>query len=587
MGKPMVVFVSPADRQAFHSQLNLVVQKEKVTDWVINLQPRQGQLFAAEISITSQCDPQGNLGGLLWSIRDLSERVSAAEQKIRDQAALLDVATNGIFVCDLQQQISFWNRGAEKIYGWKREGILGKSYHELIASQLNPQLLEAEKIVMEKSQWQGELNAITKSGQEIVVESHWVLVRDSEGKPKDILMVDTDITEKKRLEAQFYRAQRLESLGTLVSGIAHDFNNLLTPILASSQLLSSYLPNLNESSEELLKILHINARRGADLVKQMLSFTRGIEGEQKILAVPYLLDEIYKLAKVTFPKSIAIEINLSKNLWQVRGDSTLLHQVLMNLCVNARDAMPDGGTLSISAENCFFDKTSARMNLHAQEGNYILITITDTGIGIESSNLERIFDPFFTTKELGKGTGLGLSTTLNIVHKHGGFIEVDSQVGQGTQFQVFLPAIESAELIPEKDEEIPRGQGEVILVVDDEALICQTVKVLLTNYNYKVITVKDGIEAIEFYGNHQGSVDLVLVDLMMPNMDGAVAIEGLQKINPQLKIIATSGLPPDESIPKVPNVKAFLPKPYTPEELLNTINEVLKGSNGDWTRYYE
>ena len=258
VGKPLIVFIPENERLSFQIQLNLVVQKGEVKDWTINLQPRQGKCFPAEISITSQYSTQGDLVGLLWSIRDLSERISAAEQKIRDQAALLDVATDGIYVRDLEGKISFWNRGAEKLYGWKAQEILGKSYSDTIGQKIIPQLVEAEKMIMEKGEWQGEVNTIAKSGQNIVVESHWTLVFDREGKPKAILIVDTDITEKKKLETQFYRAQRLESLGTLASGIAHDFNNLLTPIACCSELLSLKFSNLDESSQELLDIVKTN-----------------------------------------------------------------------------------------------------------------------------------------------------------------------------------------------------------------------------------------------------------------------------------------------------------------------------------------
>ena len=579
VGQPIIVFVSSTDRSAFYSQLKLIVQTKKVKDWKINLQPRRGKPFPAEISIANQYDPQGNLVGLLWLIRELSERRAAAEQKIRDQSALLDVARDGIYVRDLSAKISFWNRGAEKIYGWKGSEILGQSYYDTIGQKIITQLVEAEKMIIEKGKWQGEVNAITKSGQNIVVESHWTLVREREGKPKAILIVDTDITEKKKLEAQFYRTQRLESLGTLASGIAHDFNNLLTPIMAIAQLLSLQPSNLDEPSRELLELVTINAQRGANLIKQMLSFTRGLEAGQTVLTVSGLLEEIYQIVKITFPKSIAVELELSQELWPVRGDSTLLHQVLMNLCVNARDAMPDGGTLTLSAQNVFLDETSAQLNFNRQGGNYVLLTISDTGIGIEASNLERIFDPFFTTKKLGQGTGLGLSTTVNIVQKHGGFMEVGSQVGQGTQFWVFLPASKSAEIIPEDGREIPRGQGELILVVDDEAHICQTIETILTTYNYQVLTAQEGGEAVKLYNQHQSEIAIVLMDLMMPTMDGSMAIRTLQQLNPQLKIIATSGLSSSQSISTLSNVQAFLPKPYTSEVLLQTINEILRNKD--------
>ncbi len=584
IGKPVIVFIAESERPMVRRQITQLLSDKTLGNWKINLQPRQNTPFPVEISIAQQKDAQGNPTGLLWLIRDLRERV-LIEQKICDQAALLNVATEGIWVKDLAQKITFWNRGAENIYGWEEKEIINQNFHHIIAPKVMPQILKAEKTVLEKGKWQGEIHTLTKSGQEIVVESHWTLMRDPRGTPKAVLMVDNDITEKKKLEAQYYRAQRLESLGSLAIGIAHDFNNLLTPILGISQLLSLHCSNLDQESLEMLKIVQSNAKRGANLIQQMLSFTRGIEAEQGVISISSLLDEVYQIIRTTFPKFIDISFDLPQNLWQVRGDATLLNQVFMNLCVNAYDAMSNSGTLTISAKNCPIDRTSARTNLEAEPENYVLITISDTGIGIDSSNLERIFDPFFTTKELGKGTGLGLSTTLNIVQKHGGFIEVSSQVGQGTQFQVFLPALESAEVIPlESAEVIPepprsmvKGEGELILVVDDEACICQAVEAVLKTYNYQVLTAKDGVEAIELYNQHQQEIAVVLMDMSMPDMDGQTAICMLPAINPQVKIIATSGLSSYQSaITKVPNVKTFLPKPYTPETLISTINQILK-----------
>ena len=505
---------------------------------------------------------------------ELIER-KRAEQKIREQAALLDIATDAILVRDLKNKILFWNKGAERLYGWKAEETLGKNANKILYKQPLPEIKEAQKIVHSKGEWYGELCKVQKSGKEIIVSSRWTLVRDEEGKAKSILSVDTDITEKKQLEAQFLRAQRLESIGTLAGGIAHDLNNVLAPILMSAQLLQMKISD--ERSQRLLKTLESNAKRGAALVKQVLSFARGIEGKRTIVQVRHLLLEIKHVVQETFPKSIEFYADIAPDLWSVSADATQLHQVLMNLCVNARDAMLDGGTLSISAENQFIDQNYARMHLDASVGSYIVITVADTGTGIAPEIMDRIFEPFFTTKELGKGTGLGLSTVIGIIKSHGGFVNVYSEIGSGTQFKVHLPAVEGVQTQADQDLEMPNGNGELILVVDDEAAICEITKTSLETYGYQVLTASDGIEAIAIYAQHKNEISAVLMDIMMPVMNGSTAIRMLQKINKEIKIIAVSGLASSDKVAVAmgAGVKAFLSKPYTAQELLKTISGVI------------
>jgi PAS domain S-box-containing protein len=504
---------------------------------------------------------------------EVTER-QRAEQKIREQAALLDIATDAIFVQELTSQILFWNKGAERLYGWQAEAVSGKNASQLLHKDSH-QLEAALETVTLTGEWQGELDQITKSGKQILVQSRWTLVRDFGGKPKSILVVNTDITEKKQLEAQFLRSQRLESLGTLAGGIAHDLNNVLAPILMSAQLLQMKISD--SRSQQLLKIMESNVKRGAALIKQVLSFGRGIEGDRMILQVGHLISEIEQIIQETFPKSIEFYPDIVSDLWSVSGDATQLHQVLMNLIINARDAMPDGGTLTISAENLFIDQNYARMNFEATVGSYIVITVADTGTGIPPKILERIFEPFFTTKELGKGTGLGLSTVIGIIKSHGGFVKVDSAVGKGSQFQVYLPAVESTQTQQAENLELPTGHGELILVVDDEAPIREITRTVLETHNYKVLTACDGIEAIAFYAEHQDEISLVLTDMMMPDMDGLTTIRTLQKMNPDIEIIAVSGLASNRQVTEASgtSVKTFLSKPYTANELLKTLYEVM------------
>jgi two-component system, cell cycle sensor histidine kinase and response regulator CckA len=433
--------------------------------------------------------------------------------------------------------------------------------------------------VLDQGEWRGEIRKVTRPGKEIIVAARWTLLRDESGNPQKILVVNSDITEKKQVEQQFYRAQRLESLGTLASGIAHDLNNILTPLLTIAQLLPLKFPNVNEQNQRLLKILEINSKRGAELVKQITAFARGAEGKRVHLQPRHLLKEIEQVIKSTFPKSIEICIDLvTTNLSTVLADPTQIHQVLMNLCVNALDAMPDGGTLTISADNFHVDASHARTNLEAKVGDYVVITVSDTGCGIPQELLERIFDPFFTTKELGKGTGLGLSTVIGIIKNHGGFIKVHSELENGSQFQVYLSAIDTSATAEADDSQIlVRGNGELILIVDDEAFIRDVAKTSLEEFNYKVVIASDGIEALLLYAQHKTEISVVLMDIQMPSLDGLQAIRVLQQINPSVKIIVISGLRSNQQLldAKGINVQAFLSKPYTIKELIDTLKLVL------------
>jgi PAS domain S-box-containing protein len=505
-----------------------------------------------------------------------------AQEKIREQAALLDVATDAIFVRDLENRILYWNQSAENLYGWTASESLGKQAHKILYRESLSEIEVGLETAISKGSWQGELEQVTKIGKKIIVASRWTLVRDEFGKPQSILVVNTDITEKKQLEQQFYQTQRLESLGILASGIAHDLNNILTPILAVAQLLHLKLPHLEPQNQQLLKILEDSSKRGAELVKQITAFARGGEGKHIPLQIRHLIKEIRQIAKSTFSKSIEISIDTTTpNLWTVLADPTQIHQVLMNLCVNARDAMPQGGTLTLTAENIHVDENYALMNLQAKVGDYVVVTVSDTGCGMQQEVKERIFEPFFTTKEIGKGTGLGLSTVIGIIKNHDGFINVHSEVGKGSQFQVFLRAMEASVTKQADNSEMALGNEELILVVDDEAFVRDIAKTLLEDLNYRVLIASDAIEAFSLYAQHQNEISVVLMDIQMPSIDGFQAIHILQQMNPTVKIIVTSGLLSNQQLLEANNinVQAFLPKPYTIEELLGPIKRVLTESN--------
>ncbi len=509
--------------------------------------------------------------------RRRAKALRESEARLAEQAALLDKATDAILTRDLDHNILFWNKSAERLYGWTAEEAVGRSGKELLYHE-PADFLAATQTVMEKGEWRGEIRQYTKAGTRITVEGRWTLVKDDFGRPKSILAINTDITDRKKLEQQFLRAQRMESIGTLAGGIAHDLNNVLSPIMMAMDLLKLRIED--PGVLDLLENIRKSARRGADMVSQVLSFARGMEGRRIEVQVRHIVSDIEKILGETFPKNIVVRSRYPKDLWTVEGDPTQLHQVLLNLCVNARDAMPDGGDLRITAGNMVVDEQYASMNLEASEGPHVRIEVEDSGTGIPPEVIDRIFDPFFTTKDIGQGTGLGLSTALSIIKSHGGFIRVYSDPGVGTRFRIYLPAsLESTNGDDsEEEEEMPRGNGETVLVVDDEASVRQITRQTLEVFGYKVLLAGDGAEGVAVYAPRRDEIDVVLTDITMPVMDGPSMIRVLRRLNPDVRVIAASGMAANGRMARAADagVEHFLPKPYSADSLLRAIRDVLQ-----------
>jgi len=542
------------------------------------LETRDGRRVAVEF--VSNVYEAGDKNVIQCNIRDITERKLATAQ-ITEQAALLDKAQDAILVRDVDGVLLFWNKGAERLYGWTRAEALGQNVTDLYYPD-RKKFEEVNGLTIRRGEWHGELQHTTKDHREIIIEARWTLIRDREGNPKSVLAINTDITEKKKLEAQFLRAQRMESVGTLAGGIAHDLNNILAPIMMSIDILK--LTATDPQACKVLETIEVSARRGADIVRQVLSFARGLEGQRIEIKPRRLLKELETLIKDTFPKNVRLHFHVPEDSWSILGDPTQVHQILLNLCVNARDAMPAGGNLTISIENSGPDEHDTAINPQAKSGRYVRVTVTDSGTGIPLKFIDKIFEPFFTTKELTQGTGLGLSTVMAIVKSHGGTINVHSEPGKGTSFTVCLPAaVIAAEGRDDHSVRVnfPRGNGETILVVDDEASIRTITNQTLQTFGYRVLTAADGTEAVALYAEHKNEIAVVLTDMSMPLMDGEATIRALTRINPAIKIIAASGLTTNGEVTKKSAVKHFLAKPYSAEILLKTLlvilDEVPKG----------
>ena len=569
-------YLQPAQREEFK---RLMATQGFVTSFEYQARRKDGSGVWISESARTVRDAAGNILFYEGTMEDIAGR-KRAEERVREQAALLDLATDAILVRDLDNRVTFWNRGATRLYGWTPDEVIGRHVTDTYADPAWEGREAAREQVLEKGEWLGELQQRTKSGAKVIVQSRWTLLRDEDGGPRAVLVINTDITEKKKEESQFYRSQRLENIGTLAGGIAHDLNNILAPILMAVQFFRMRLEG-DPNAQMLIDTLETSVERGAGMVKQVLAFGRGSTGGQALLQPRHIAKEVVKMAKQTFPKDIRIHDNLSGDLWTIKADATQLYQVFMNLCVNARDAMPGGGELEFIGENVLIDAQFAEQHGAAQTGPHVFISVRDTGCGMTPAIRERIFDAFFTTKELGKGTGLGLSTTLSIVKAHRGFIEVQTEAGRGSCFKIYIPATEGLEA-PRDDggrAAALRGNGEFILIVDDEQSVREILKATLESYGYRILLADDGAGALAVFAKHRGEIRAVLTDMMMPVMGGAATLNVLKRIAPDLHVIVSSGYVEDAKRAelKALGCSAFLPKPYSAEKLLTVLRDVLAG----------
>jgi PAS domain S-box-containing protein len=515
--------------------------------------------------------------------RSLEETVRGRTREVREQATLIAKARDAILVHDLQACIAFWNEGAERLYGWTGAETVGRNINELLRVGAQ-QVEEAREATTAQGEWSGELRQFTKDGKEVkevIVMSRWTLMRDDTGSPKSILSINTDVTKKKSLEAQLLHAQRMEGIGMVAGGVAHDFNNLLTVISGFTVMVIDGMKP-DDPSLSMLQEVYKAGERAATLTRQLLAFSRKQILQIQVLDLNSLIADAAKMLSRLIGENIRMVTDCDPTLCLVRADAGQIEQILLNLCVNARDAMPQGGHITVRTRNVEFDEAYAREHPYVKPGHYVLLSVCDTGAGMDEATKTRVFEPFFTTKEVGKGTGLGLATVYGIVKQSGGSVEFDSSPGRGTTFQIYLPRVKevaSARKSPFDESKAPRGT-ETLLLVDDDAAVRSLARLALQTFGYHVLDAADGAAALLLNGAHPEPIHLLLTDVVMPGMSGRELADRLTALRPDLLVLYMSGYTDDAILRNgvATSSASFLAKPITPGMLARKVRLVLDGN---------
>ena len=511
------------------------------------------------------------------AMREAEERKERlrVESRMQEQSRLLDLASDAILQQDLDDTILYWNRGAERLYGWSSAEAIGQKASQLIYRSAES-LAEGRQQLALAGEWSGDLKQLTRAGQEVITSNRWTLVRDETGMASSILVIATDVTERRSLEAQLRQSQKMEAVGQLAGGVAHDFNNLLTVIQGHSALLLAG-GTLSKGATESVQMVMESAERAAGLTRQLLMVSRKQAPQMGQLDINKAVASMARILQRTLGEHIQLEVQPAPNLPTIHVDPGMIDQVLLNLAVNARDAMPNGGKLTIQTSI----SPPAEIRLDPPKvGSSVSLRCTDTGMGIPPDVLPRIFEPFFTTKEVGKGTGLGLATVHGIVQQHRGLIEVWSEVGMGTTFLIVLPAAAETTTIASSKVESSATQGgtETILVVEDEPVVRQLMRNILSRFGYQVLEAASGLAALKIWQQQPDRIALLLTDVVMPDgMTGWDLAEQLSKDQPKLKIVYTTGYSAELTGRErhLQEGVNFVQKPFTPTKLLQTVRRSL------------
>ena len=514
--------------------------------------------------------------GLSVYFQDITER-KVREERLSEQAQLLENARDAIVVRDVHHRIRFWNRSAERLYGWHRSEVLGRSAEELLYNDAGT-FREASRQVLEKGEWRGRMEQLRRDGSPITIEGHWTLVRGEQGEPESILAINTDITGRLSLEEQLRQSQRLEAVGQLTGGVAHDFNNLLTIILGSADFLAGEVAG--EENRELVNMIRQAAQRGADLTRRLLTVARRQALEPRAVDINEMLEELRPLLERSLAENVVLDLRTATGLHASFLDPSELEAALLNLAINARDAMPRGGTITIETRNIRLGPEYTEPTPDLAPGEYVMVSVADTGEGISREYMDRILDPFFTTKEEGKGTGLGLSMVYGFVKQSGGHLEIGSAPGQGTVINLFFPASDKT-ACPEV--EMPDltvealGGPEKILLVDDDPLVLHHTRRQLQEFGYNVVVACDGPEALATL-EEQLDIDLLLSDVVMPGgMYGHEVARRARELQPGMAVLLVSGYTPEQH-EDLQGEFPLLMKPWQKGELARMVREALSGS---------
>ncbi|MCB0223192.1 MAG: PAS domain S-box protein [Anaerolineae bacterium] len=587
IGRPYVDFTSPDQAESIAASWATMINPEdrmiNYANWFLH---KDGTRLLLNTNAVIHRGAEDTIVGAMGTSQDITEQHRADEQ-LRYQAYLLESVSDAIIAVDLNFNITMWNRAAERIYGWRADEVMDQRPSSILPTQMiGDTIEESERKLLSEGQWQGEVIHTCKDGTERYILSTVTLLKDVDGNPNGAVAVNRDITAQKQLERenealtrQYHQAQKMESMGRLAGGIAHDFNNLLVPIIGYAELGLMTLPTDNEIYENFERINHA-AGRAADLTRQILAVSRRQVLEMQTLNLNDIIRDFQQMLRRIIGEDIEIETHLAADIWPSRADKGQFEQVLLNLAVNARDAMPQGGRLTIETANVLLDEAYATTHAETEPGPYVIVGVTDTGQGITPETQQHIFEPFFTTKEQSRGTGLGLATVYGIVKQHQGHIWVYSELGMGTTFKIYLPAADVPS--PTGDSQQAgttslRGT-ETVLVVEDEAAVRRLVCDTLITHDYYVLEAAGPEQGLALAGAFGAEIDLLLTDVIMPKMNGRTLYERLLTKRPDLKVIYMSGYT-DNILGHhglVDDGTAFLQKPFAIRRLLEMVRQVLE-----------
>jgi two-component system, cell cycle sensor histidine kinase and response regulator CckA len=561
--KEIIYSISPLERKRLVAQL---VTNRTIENHEMLLHRKDGSDFWVSFSAS------------LFSRESHSEAVvvditarKQAEETIREQAKLLDQAQDAILVLDLDKHVRYWNKGAERMYGYSSVEVMGRNVMEFLCDENSlKDFQDVYECTLQNADWSGELHQIKQNGEAIISDCRWTLVRNANGDTTGILQVCTDVSERKRLELRFLQAQRMESIGMFASGIVHDLNNVFSPILFGVNVLKRRLHD--PRSRRLLRNIESSVKYGTEMAHQVLSFVKGAQGVHRKLDPRKIIKDVTRHLENIIPNNIHVHTRISENIFSMMGDETQLHQLLINLSANARDAMPQGGELTLTVENAFVSKEMAEEYSHASEGKYIVFSISDTGTGIIPSDMHKIFEPFYTTKDLGKGTGLGLSVSIGIVKGHHGFITVESTKDKGSTFHVFLPAVVAIMASSQETENQTDANQSMIYVAHSEDDYNEDLFDGLEDDGYEPLFTVGKMQVRETLLQNLGKAQVILFDGFLLEETPAVMRDVL-KLEPKAKLIVLAKRTQlnDLEVSDSPKPHAVLEQPVSIELLLEVM----------------